>query len=536
MKPVRHERPAPITLSEEDIGKLLSESRMALSKIRLSESGAADFMEAVSDIMQYYRKVFPEDTEVRYRLRKRLGRIQLDVVIRGERKNPLEEGKWADNHAGIKLIRPLSGDQNADVYCNRLGGRNIVTVFSPSAIEAGNLLKQPMIVAVILGVVLGLVFQLFPAEMTGSLVDDVTGPVLNIILKVIAGIMGPLVFLSLVLAISSLDDICELSSWGRGIFRRFFLITAAVTVISAAVAIVMFPILGKGSVSFRPRMITDLILDVIPVNLFRPFVDNDVPQLVMLAILLGTALLLISGRITTVIPFLTEVRDWLSEAMRIIMKVMPAVPFLSVFNLIAMKETDSLLRGWKYIAASYICLLICIVFKLIKVSIRCGVPVPLLLKRVKPVALAAGASGSGTAVIEQFKEASRKDFGVDEKFLAFWFPMNQAMLTPTGAIGYVLAPFYVAELTGTTVSAGFLVILLIMTVQLSLASPGFTAGCTILFEALSLPAGYVGLFSAFGVFVRNSAVACETAFCMLENFEAAHAMGMVRPDEKKGGK
>lgn len=536
MKPVRYERPAVMTLSEGDIEKILSESRAALSKIRLSESGAADFMKAVSEILQYYRGIFPEDTEVRYRLRKRLGRLQLDILVRGEKRNPLEEGEWADKQAGRKYIRSLSEDQNADAYYRYLADRNIITVFSPSAIEQKSLLSQPMVQAVLLGVVLGLICQHFPAKVTDFLVDDLSSPVMSVILNVTGGIMGPLVFVSLVLAVSSVDDISSLSNWGRSIFRRFLRIAAAVTALCIAVALVVFPILGDSSIIFQPRTITDLLLSVIPVNLVRPFLEGNIPQIVILALFLGTALLLISGRITVVLPFLSELRDWLNEVMRIIMKVMPAIPFLSVFNLIARNRIDSLLQGWKYIAASYICFLLCIAFKLIKVSLRCKVSVPVLLKRIRPVTLAAGSYGAQAAVTEQFQEVCREDFREDEKFIEFWFPMNQAMLSPATTVAYVLAPFFVAELTGTPASVSFLVILFIMTVQLSMASPGRTAGWTLLFGALSLPVEYIGAFSAFSIFVKNAAAAFATAFCVLESFEAAHSLGMVRPEEEKGGR
>ena len=90
------------------------------------------------------------------------------------------------------------------------------------------------------------------------------------------------------------------------------------------------------------------------------------------------------------------------------------------------------------------------------------------------------------------------------------------MLAPIGSISFVLAPFFVAEITGTPISVNFIFILLILSVQLSLAYPGIVAGNTIIFSAVGLSTDYVGMFSAYNVFIKNASAAFGITFRLLE--------------------
>ncbi len=67
----------------------------------------------------------------------------------------------------------------------------------------------------------------------------------------------------------------------------------------------------------------------------------------------------------------------------------------------------------------------------------------------------------------------------------------------------------VTKMTGVPISPEFLLILSLLTLQLSMATPGLIPGITILFKSLGLPMSYIGLFSAYSVFIKNSAI----AFC-----------------------
>lgn len=68
---------------------------------------------------------------------------------------------------------------------------------------------------------------------------------------------------------------------------------------------------------------------------------------------------------------------------------------------------------------------------------------------------------------------------------------------------------------------------MLLAVELSMASPGLTAGYAIIFQALGMSAEYVGMFSAFSVVIRNCSAAVCTAYRILEHIEIAWKTGNI---------
>jgi L-cystine uptake protein TcyP (sodium:dicarboxylate symporter family) len=86
----------------------------------------------------------------------------------------------------------------------------------------------------------------------------------------------------------------------------------------------------------------------------------------------------------------------------------------------------------------------------------------------------------------------------------------------------------VAELAGVSVSLSFLLVLILVTLELSIASPGTTSAWTIMFSTLSLPVSYVGLFTVYRMFTANYGTACTEAYDMLEELEAAYKLDGIK--------
>ena len=223
--------------------------------------------------------------------------------------------------------------------------------------------------------------------------------------------------------------------------------------------------------------------------------------------------------------------DWIMSAMRIVLMIVPAIPFLSIFTTIAKGNGAELLGGWKFIAASYVVFTVCVAVKAVKTSIVSGIKVRELWKGMRSVVKMAFTTSSTAAPLKKAYEVSEQEFNIKPEFTSFWIPMCSAMLSPKTAVNVVIASFMVAELSGMAISASFLLVLILITLELSIASPGTTSAWAIVFVALSMPVSYVGLFAAYRLLTDNYAAACTEAFSILEEVEAAHRLGGI-----KGGK
>jgi uncharacterized membrane protein len=119
------------------------------------------------------------------------------------------------------------------------------------------------------------------------------------------------------------------------------------------------------------------------------------------------------------------------------------------------------------------------------------------------------------------------EFKIKKEFSGFWIPMCSAMLCLKTTVNVVAACIMMTQIMGIPISTTFLFILLILTFEMTIASPGTVSSWVIAFEALSLPTSYVGLFSTYRILYNNYSSAVTVAYFLCEEIEAAQAMGAV---------
>ena len=74
-------------------------------------------------------------------------------------------------------------------------------------------------------------------------------------------------------------------------------------------------------------------------------------------------------------------------------------------------------------------------------------------------------------------------------------------------------------------------ILIIIATELSTASPGIPAACTVMLKTLGLPLNYVGLITTYRLLTDNFGAACSASYTMMEEVEIAHKLGVIETDE-----
>lgn len=489
------------------------------------DDSIAQFTDNAVSVLNDYAELVGVGTRVEYYIAKKLGRIELKMSIPGAQHDPLKSGKGAKKRRLASVVSMNLYTETARVSYKYAFGSNIISVSLPLAQRHRSIIKDPVVIAVILGAVLGFLCQYLPGAARGFVIDDLASPLMSIILDVISGIMGPVIFISMTTSIIALDSVNDLTNLGFKIMKRFVAITLFITAVSIAVSALFFRGFGEGSISLAPKQLVQMVLDIVPTNLLRPFLNNNTPQLVILGFLLGTALLLLGDSVSELREVLTQVNEWIMSAMRVVLTVIPVIPFLSLFTLIVKGNIGEILEGWKFIAASYIVFGVCAGAKAVKASARTGIGISDFWRRIKPVVMMAFSTGSTSTLLKKVYEVSEEEFGIKPEFTSFWIPMCSAMLSPKTTVNVVIAAFMVAEMTGMAITTSFLVVLVLVTLELSIASPGTTSAWTIMFETLSMPTGYVGLFTVYRMLTNNFNAACTEAYSMYEEVEAAYKLG-----------
>ena len=519
-------------MDTEQKEKVVAECKELMSKARYDNSKIEQFCHIVSDILQEIIEDTDEQREVKYRITKRIDCIEFRIDASGNKIDPLADGNGAGERRFQNTVNSVLFNPETSVSVGYTPGWNHLVVKSPSRIANSKLLNEPMVQAMLLGVVAGIICRFLPEETSKVFLDGIAAPVMATVINLLMGIMGPVFFLFIIVSVSSLGSMEELSKVGKVILKRFILISVWVALITTAVAMLFFPVFGKGDTSIDLPAIEGVLLGILPKDFITPFTEGNIPQIILLGLVFGIGLLVIGESGKPVREALLKIKEWVMGVMVLMMKILPLIPFISTMMIVANGNAAVFLQGWRYIAASYICYLVSILIVFIAVSIRCKIRIRDLCNMLKQIALTAFVTAIPPATMQLSYEVSENKMGIDGSFTDLWLSLSYNLLSPSRTISLVLSVFFIADMTGMTVDAALVIIMLITVVQLSLASSGTVAGATITLETLKLSTDMVGLFSAFEIFTRNAAAAYDITYSMLEQLDAARETGKINSTEK----
>lgn len=521
-----------VLLADNREHRLIKDGRELLRNNGIPESDIEYFVKRVVSLLDDYAAHFGENTRITYIMLKRFGRLELVLSIPGEEYDPYKNGEGSfQRNIEREMTLNVEG-HTACVSYNYLINRNIITGYVPLSARKQTFLRNPNIWAAVLGAVIGLILQKLPATQHDFLMNDVFNPVYDVLLKLLSGIMGPIIFISLMTSIISLDSVNKLTNMGFKLFRRCLRIILFVTVISLLVSILFFGHFGEGNADFSLDQIVTMLLNIIPVNLFSPFVENNTPQLVVLAFVSGLALLLLGEGAKDLNRIIHQLNNWIMVVMKLVCRILPLIPMLSIAELVASGNARDILNGWKYIVASYVVFTFIVIYKIIKTHLVTKKSSLEILKKSKDIIVQGFVTSSTTAPMPRMYEVSEKDLHIKKEFSSFWIPLTSSMMSIKTAVNVILATMMMVEILGLRFSLSFLFVLVILTVEMALASPGTIGSWVIAFEAFSIPSSYIGLFSTYRILAVNYATAVVMAFSMLEQVEAAYKMGDIEtPDQ-----
>ena len=515
-------------LTDSCISEILADCRALMEKHHFSEDEIDLYRRHVVNVLDCYRERFGGETAVEYRVLKRFKRVELRLAVPGEKFNPLQQEK-EEGDAGQSVqqaLSPLVWNQTVAVSHVYVAGKNLVSIASPR-IQAKAVHRSPMLWAAVLGLVGGLLCLCLPDDIRNVIVFEIAKPVQSVVLSMLTGVMAPVILFSMITAVSALGSINELTDLGFKTIKRFIIITLSVMTVGIAVSLCFYNVTGEGSVDFQVGQINELILGILPTNILAPLLEGNVPQLVVLGLALGAALLMLEDKVDGLKDLLNQINKWIMSLMGIVMIIVPVIPFLCIFTMVAQGAGADLLNGWEFIVASYVAATICGAIKLARVSLKYKVKAGVLWRKLKPLVGTAFTTANNTTMMKQEYEISEKELGIKPDFSSFWIPMSQAMLNPRSTLMLVIPPFLILKYTGMPISTSFLLVLIILVLELSIASPGTTGGWTILFASLGLPADYVGMFMTYRLACTNYNAAYGALQVGLEQIEAAYKFDAI---------
>ena len=330
--------------------------------------------------------------------------------------------------------------------------------------------RLPLYTKILIGLLAGVVFGILANQLGFSaFVIDYIKPVGSAFIRLISMVVVPLVFASLLVGITSLNDIRKLGRIGAKTVAYYLCTTAIAISIGLLLANTLRP--GEGlSQEARTKLIqnsgeeagaqietglkkptvTDILLNIIPTNPVKAFVEGKMLQIIFCALLTGICLSLIgSERSQPVINFFEGINEVMIQIVHIIMKIAPYGVFALISAVIADFGLSILFLLLKYslVVVVGLVLHVTIVYSL-AIKIFSKQKVRTFFKGIRPAQLIAFSSGSSSAALPVTMECTERDLGVPREICSFALPLGATVNMDGTALYQGVSAVFIAQVYG----------------------------------------------------------------------------------------
>ncbi len=455
-------------LNGESVEEIASRIEAYLVAVRVEHTDILRIRFSLEEALLRWRDRFGEEERVSVSAAERLGRPTITMELTGDPYDPLTSaendlGEWADSLLdGIGLNPVYSYRRNTNTVQLHLKRKHL----HPAAVLG---------IAVGIGLLAGLAGDLLlPEAAQNAVLTTFFQPVRNAFLRILNTAGGPIVFLSVLAAVCGVGNAAAMSREGRRLIGRFLVSIAVMTVVSAALLLVIFRPETGGAGEGEIDGFFDFVLRIVPTDILTPMISGDSPQLILIAMVLGHAFLSIgqqSGGLVGLVDQLNTagllVADWVG-------RVTPFfISLLLVFG-IWEESLSPLLSLWKPVV---LFVLLCggvFLIQLLAVAGRVGIAPRRLLGKLKDSFLVALRTGSVNTAFGANQQCCERRLGIGHALTKTGLPLGLLIYMPAGTAATIIVILYEAAAAGVPVTPLWFLMAVLLTVTLQAASPPVT--------------------------------------------------------------
>ena len=494
-------------LTNDNIAQAVKEIQNFFEQAEVSQRDRTKINLTVEEALLRCQENFGAEENFQIKMSNRFGSPKVLIRIKGAAYNPLV----TDDDAAIfsaKVMQSLLTYEGAGTTYSYKDGYNEITTFSKRESKPFKLPGGSITVAILLAIVASLIVEELPQGVQDFIVDGLALPVLNTLMQLIIAVTIPTVFLSIVSSVCMMEDTTTLSNIGFKVIRRFMGLMLTVVLVSMSACMVLFPVVsleGNGHVMFK--QIIAMFLSAVPTNLFAPFVEGEILQVVMIAFLTSVCIVILGQHAEALKTWLRGLKGLFFKMTEIVLKIIPLTIFLSIFKAVMTTSLANLLSVWKIVAVSYITYIGIAIFMLAYLKIKYRLNIRDFFRKNAPVFIISLTMLSGTASMMVNFDVCKKNMKIDPNLCDFWIPLSHTLFSPGTVNTLVTCAFMGAAFSHETITISELLIIAFLAIQLSIVSPkvygGAIATFTMMLTQLDLSTDVIGMLMVADVFTIN---------------------------------
>ena len=340
---------------------------------------------------------------------------------------------------------------------------------------------------------------LFPEEVRSGIVSGFLSPLHNTFLNVLSCVAGPMIFLSVAWGIYGIGDAATLKRIGKRVLFGFIGTVFLTVLIATPVCALLLRVKPTSSESGGSSLssIFSMLLAIFPSNIFSPFVDGNMLQVIFLAVVIGIAMLFLGEKTSAVARAVEQINLITQLLIEFISRLVPYFVFIVLVSMAWSNMADVFLDMVELVPVFLLLVVSKFVITLIWTALRLRVNPLLLLRKGFPALLVALSTASSAAAFGYNSAICREEYGIDDSLTSFGLPLGIVAFKGATAIFHLCIALFFAKLYQIDVSASWILLLVFTVCILSLATPpipgGSLAAYTVLFAQLGIPSEALAL-------------------------------------------
>ncbi|ALN56801.1 dicarboxylate/amino acid:cation symporter [Lysobacter enzymogenes] len=351
------------------------------------------------------------------------------------------------------------------------------------------------------------------------------GPLGDLYVTLIKMIAVPLVFFAVINAVASLHGQKSIAALGGRTFLWFAITAVLAVAVGLAVGTILQPgsgVIGLAASSdYKPRdvpSVTKVLLDVVPSNPFYALTGigatknaagetvlaagkGSILPVIFFAGLLGFAMVKLGEKVAGVRKLVGEASELMIQVTRFVLEVTPIGTFGLIAALVGAYGFEKLLPLGNFVLALYLACALHIVVVYSALLLAHGLNPLKFFRGAAPGMQVAFVSSSSFAAMPVAMRSIVHNLGVNKDYAAFASPLGASIkMDGCGAIYPALCAVFIAQYTGTPLTADQYFIVLIASVLGSFGTAGVPGTAvimaTVVLSAANLPLETIGYLYA----------------------------------------
>ena len=310
-------------------------------------------------------------------------------------------------------------------------------------------LAMQIFVATLLAIFAGVLLQ-SQADFANNFIK----PFGTIFLNLVKFIVVPIVLFSIMCGIISMSDIRKVGIIGLKTVVFYLCTTAfAVTIglIGGNLFKGMFPVVATTDLAYEASAsasFMDTLVNIFPSNFFKPLVEGNMLQVIVMAILMGFSIILVGEKNVRVVAAFNDLNDIFMKCMELILKLSPIGVFCLLCPIIATNGPAIIGSLAMVLLTAYICYIVhaAVVYSL-TVKTMGGMSPVKFFKGMMPAIMFAFSSASSVGTLPINLDCTQK-LGAKKEVASFVLPLGATINMDGTAIYQGVCAIFIASCYG----------------------------------------------------------------------------------------